>query len=290
MAGPESGSRRAAPVAVGRTRKPAGRIGRAVPRGAVAPGTPARRGARLGDRLHAAWATGQLAALLLALACGVAIALFLGSDLLTVRRLDLGGAILTTPQQVADAGGVQGHNIFTVDTQGIAERLIALPTIREAEVRSELPDRLVVRLVERQPATIWQAGDSRFLIDADGFVLAVNPADEVARGLPQLVARDGDAPTVGKPIAPEIVAATLMIARDASTYGVTVSGIDYSPASGLTILTPGGAQATAARRILLGPPTRLAEKLAASGEVIRTEQNWTILDVTDPERPFFPPR
>ncbi len=285
MAGPESGSRRAAPAAVGRARKPAGR---AAQRGAVAPGTPARRGARLGDRLHAAWSTGQLAALLLALACGVAIALFLGSDLLTVRRLDLGGAALTTPQQVADAGGVQGHNIFTVDTQGIAERLIALPTVREAQVRSELPDRLVVRVVERQPAAIWQAGDSRFLVDASGFVLAVNPADEVARGLPLVTARDGDAPTIGKPIAPEIVAATLTIARDASTYGVTVLEIDYSPASGLTILTPGGAQTTAARQILLGSPARLAEKLAASGAVIRTEQRWTVLDVSDPERPFFP--
>ncbi len=285
MAGPESGSRRAAPAAVGRARKPAGQ---AAPRGAVAPGTPARRGARFVDRLHAAWSTGQLAALLLALACGVAIALFLGSDLLTVRRLDLSGAALTTPQQVADVGGVQGHNIFTVDTQGIAERLIALPTVREAQVRSELPDRLVVRVVERQPAAIWQAGDSRFLVDAGGFVLAVNPADDVARGLPLVVVRDGDAPTPGKPIAPEIVAATLLIARDASTYGVTVSELDYSPASGLTILTPGGAQTTAARQILLGPSARLAEKLAASGEVIRTEQRWTVLDVTDPERPFFP--
>lgn len=287
MAGSEQGSRRDAPTAVGRTRKP---TGRAVPRGAVAPGTPSRRGPRLGDRLHAVWATGQLAALLLALACGVAIAAFLGSDLLAVRRLDLSGAALTTPQQVAAVGGVQGHNIFTVDTQGIAERLIALPTVREAQVQSALPDRLVVRLVERQPAAIWQAGDTRFLVDQGGFVLAVDPAEGVARGLPQVVARDGDAPTIGTQIAPEIVAATPTIARDASSYGVTVSEIDYSPASGLTILTPSGAQATAARQILLGPPTRLAEKLVASGEVIRTEQSWTVLDVTDPERPFFPAR
>jgi len=290
MAGPESGSRRNAPAAVGRTRKPAARAGRPTPSGAVAPGTPARRGAHLGDRLHAVWATGQLAALLLALACGVAIAVFLGSDLLTIRRIDLVGATLTTPQQIAEAGDVHGHNIFTVDTQAVAERLTALPTVGEAQVRSELPDRLVVRLVERQPAALWQAGDAHFLVDQSGFVMAINPAEGATRGLPQIVARDGDAPTIGKQVAPEIVAATLTIARDASTYGVTVSELDYSPASGLTILTPGGAQATAARQILLGPPTGLAEKLAASGEVIRTEQNWTVLDVTDPARPFFPAR
>jgi cell division protein FtsQ len=273
---------------VGRTRQPAARAGRVTPRGAVAPGRPARRGARPSDRLHAVWATGQLAALLLALVCGVVIAIFLGSDLLTVRRIDLTGATLTTPQQIAEVGGVQGHNIFTVDTQEVAERLIALPTVREAQVRSELPDRLVVQIVERRPAAVWQAGDARFLIDEGGFVLAVNPAEGVTRGLPQVMARDGDAPTIGKEVAPAIVAATLTIARDASAYGVTVSEIDYSPTGGLAILTPGGAQTTASRRILLGPPTRLAEKLAASGEVIRTEQSWTVLDVTDPERPFFP--
>lgn len=290
MAGSESGSRRDAPAAVGRARKPAGRAARASSRGAVAHGTPARRGPRLGDRLHAVWATGQLAALLLAIGCGVAIALFLGSDLLTVRRIDLVGATLTTPQQIADAGGVQGHNLFTVDTQQVAQRLIALPTVRGARVESAFPDRLVVRLVERQPAALWQVGDARYLVDPGGFVMAVNPSEGVTRGLPMVVARDGDAPAVGSPIAPEIVAATLTIARDASTYGVTVAELDYSPASGLTILTPGGAQTTAARRILLGTPARLAEKLAASGEVIRTEQSWAVLDVTDPERPFFPAR
>jgi PAS domain-containing protein len=279
MAGPESGSRRAARAATGRARKPAVRAGGA-----------ARRGARFGDRLHAAWATGRLAALLLALGCGVAIAVFLGSDLLTVRRLDLGGAALTTPQQIAEAGGVQGHNIFTVDAQDVAERLVALPTVREARVRGALPDRLVVRIVERQPAAIWQTGDARFLVDAGGFVMAVNPAEGATSGLPRVVARDGVAPVVGTQIGPDIVAAALTIAREAGDYGVTVSGIEYSPGGGLTILTPGGAQATAARQILLGPPTRLAEKLAASGEVIRTEQRWTMLDVTDPERPFFPAR
>jgi cell division septal protein FtsQ len=288
MPGPERGARRAAPAAVGRTRKPAERAGRTTSRGAVAPGTPSRRGPRLGDRLHAVWATGQLAAFLLALICGVAIAIFLGSDLLTVRRFDVTGATLTTPQQLADAGAVQGHNIFTVDTQEVAERLIALPTVREAQVQGALPDRLVVRLVERQPAAVWRVGDARFLVDQGGFVMVVNPADEAIRGLPQVVVRDGSAPVIGAQLAPELVAATVTIARDASTYGVTVAEIDYSPASGLTILTPSSAQATAARQIRIGQPTRLPEKLAASGEVIRTEQRWTILDVTDPERPFFP--
>lgn len=291
MAGTESRTRRAAPAVVGRATKTAGRSRQKTSaRGALVPVPPRQRGARFGDRLHAVWSTGQLAALLGAICCGAAIAFFLGSSALAVRRLDLTGAALTTPQQIAAAGGVEGHNLFTVDPQGVAERLVALPTIRKAEVRGALPDRLIVQIVERQPIALWQVGDARYLIDASGFVMAVNPPEDVVRGLPQATVREGDAPQVGGRIAPEPVAALVTISQEAATYGVTIKEIDYTPASGLTIMTPGSAQSATPRQILIGSPTRLEEKLAASGEIIRTEQHWTILNVTDPERPFFPAR
>ena len=96
-------------------------------------------------------------ALLGALICGGTIAYLLNAGSLGVRQVVIGGAAMTTPDQLAAASGVTGHNIFTVDPQTVADRLIALPTVREAQVWGELPDRLVVRITERQPALVWQS-------------------------------------------------------------------------------------------------------------------------------------
>jgi cell division septal protein FtsQ len=227
-------------------------------------------------------------ALLGALICGGAIAYLLNAGSLGVRQVVIGGAAMTTPDQLAAASGVTGHNIFTVDPQTVAERLIALPTVREAQVWGELPDRLVVRIVERQPALVWQIGDARFLLDEGGFVIAINPADDATQGMPRLNVHDLPAPEIGARVDVAPLGAALAIARRAPDYGLTIAGIDYAPADGITIVTTGGNQATGGRRIIIGDGARLDEKLAASAAVLKTDQNWTVLNVTDPDRPFFP--
>ena len=151
-----------------------------------------------------------------------------------------------------------------------------------------MPDRLVVRLVERQPAFVWQLGEERYLLDSGGFVIAKDPAAETSQPLPQIVVREGDPPTIGERVDTVVLQAALTIARRSAEYGVTVGRIEYAPASGLTVITPGSAGAGGGRSIVIGSSARLEEKLSVAGEVIRTEQSWTILNVTDPDRPFFP--
>jgi cell division protein FtsQ len=257
-------------------------------RGAGAQATAAKPTVKRTDRFHAVWASGQLAALLGALVCAGAAAYLLTAGSLHIRQVDLAGAALTSSDAVTTALGVSGHNIFTVEPQVAAARLAALPTVREAQVWGELPDRLVVRLVERQPALVWQLGEERYLLDAGGFVIAKNPAAETSLALPQIVVREGDPPTVGGRVDTTVLQAALTIGRRSSEYGVTVGRIEYAPATGLTVLTPGSAGASGGRSIVIGSSARLEEKLSVAGEVIRTEQSWTILNVTDPDRPFFP--
>lgn len=256
--------------------------------GSGAGAIPARPTAPRRDRFHAVWASGQFAALLGALLCGGVIAYLLSAGAWQIRRLDLAGAALTTPGEIDAAVGVSGHNIFTIEPQAAATRLVALPTVREAEVWGELPDRLVVRIVERQPVMTWQLGEDRYLVDGGGFVIAKNPAGEVTQGLPRLEVRERDSPAVGGRVDATVLSAALTIGEHASKFGVTITSMEYAPALGLTVVTPGGAGATNGRRILLGDGERLGEKLSVAGEIIRSEQNWAVLNVTDPDRPFFP--
>jgi cell division protein FtsQ len=58
-----------------------------------------------------------------------------------------------------------------VDLAGTRARLLQLGWVREARVSRRLPDTLVVDIVERRPAAIWQYRSQLSLIDVDGVVL-----------------------------------------------------------------------------------------------------------------------
>lgn len=58
-----------------------------------------------------------------------------------------------------------------VDLDGTRERLLQFGWIKEARVSRRLPDTLVVDVVERAPAAVWQMDGRLQLIDAEGVVL-----------------------------------------------------------------------------------------------------------------------
>ncbi|WP_260482501.1 cell division protein FtsQ/DivIB [Sphingomicrobium flavum] len=110
---------------------------------------------------------------------------------------------LQLPQKAATAAGEGigklGYTVSSVDVQGIermdpepvyrialAQRTTALPLVDTAMVREKLldfgwvddarvsrryPDTLVIDIVEREPAAIWQRDSRLMLVDADGVVL-----------------------------------------------------------------------------------------------------------------------
>ncbi|HYG47089.1 MAG TPA: cell division protein FtsQ/DivIB [Allosphingosinicella sp.] len=58
-----------------------------------------------------------------------------------------------------------------VDLEGTRQRLLRFGWVRDARVSRRLPDTLVVDIVERRPAAIWQHNQRLALIDIDGIVL-----------------------------------------------------------------------------------------------------------------------
>lgn len=74
-----------------------------------------------------------------------------------------------------------------VDVARIRERLLQFGWVKDARVSRRLPDTLVVDIVERTPAALWQDGDGGLaLIDADGVVLDRVPVDKMP-DLPLLI-------------------------------------------------------------------------------------------------------
>lgn len=73
-----------------------------------------------------------------------------------------------------------------VDVDGIRRRLLAYGWVKDARVSRRLPDTLVIDIVERRPAALWQNQGQLALIDGEGVVLDRVPVDRMP-DLPLLI-------------------------------------------------------------------------------------------------------
>lgn len=139
---------------------------------------PTRRGPSI-RRSSAGFGRTRALALLVLILTGLAIYGASASSAFGFRRLDLSGVVLTDEASLRAALGVpDGSNLFSLETDGIAERLRLLPAVADAAIEVGLPDRIRVHLVERQPLVIWQVANRRLLVDADRIAFA--PAGDAA--------------------------------------------------------------------------------------------------------------
>ena len=84
-----------------------------------------------------------------------------------------------------DAGSDKAPQVL-VDVAEIRRRLLGYGWVRDARVSRRLPDSLVIDIVERKPAALWQNQGQLALIDAEGVVLDRVPVDKMP-DLPLLI-------------------------------------------------------------------------------------------------------
>lgn len=97
---------------------------------------------------------------------------------------------------LAAVGTKRGDSIFACDPELAKQQLETIHWIRSAMVQRIMPDRVFIRLVERNPIAIWQNASKRFLVDEDGVVIE-NFDPKVFRHL--MVITGQDAPQHAKP-------------------------------------------------------------------------------------------
>ncbi len=79
-----------------------------------------------------------------------------------------------------------------VDLDKVREQLLNYGWIQDARVSRRLPDTLVVDIVERKPAAIWQHNQKLSLIDKEGVILEPVKPDQPAPELPLLIGKDAN--------------------------------------------------------------------------------------------------
>ena len=88
--------------------------------------------------------------------------------------------------RAADVSGSGRPAQPLVDVARIRERLLQFGWVKDARVSRRLPDTLVIDIVERRPAALWQDKQMLALIDAEGVVLDRVPVDKMP-DLPLLI-------------------------------------------------------------------------------------------------------
>ena len=127
---------------------------------------------------------------------GVGAAQAVGEAGLRVDTIQINGLKrmnrMTVYQQVLDQNA---RAMPLVDLADVRTRLLAYPWIKDARVSRRLPDKLLIDIVEREPAAIWQNHGQLMLIDPMGV-----PLEPVSReAMPDLPLLIGDGANAQEP-------------------------------------------------------------------------------------------
>ena len=97
-----------------------------------------------------------------------------GYQILGISHMDrrLVDAVVTDElHRAADEAGTEHAPQALVDVSAIRDRLLRFGWVKDARVSRRLPDTLVIDIVERKPAALWQSQGQLELIDSEGVVL-----------------------------------------------------------------------------------------------------------------------
>ncbi|MEO7602640.1 MAG: cell division protein FtsQ/DivIB [Sphingomicrobium sp.] len=112
-----------------------------------------------------------------------------GYQIAGLRHMDRGpidAAVNEELARAAAAGAGARPSQALVDVGAIRRKLLHYGWVKDARVLRRLPDTLVIDIVERRPAALWQNKGQLALIDAEGVVLDRVPVDRMP-DLPLLI-------------------------------------------------------------------------------------------------------
>lgn len=107
-------------------------------------------------------------------------------------------------REIYSQANVEGQSIFFVNRQEISARIEQLPGIKEAIVTCQLPAKVSINVVEREPVYRWQVGQKLYWLDEEGVVM--EPRGESLNSITFLDV-DSEVKGAGSKVKPEILQA-----------------------------------------------------------------------------------
>ena len=205
-----------------------------------------------------------------------------------VKSVDVQGIRQMDPRPVYDIALDQKTTAMPlVDVSAIRQRLLDYGWVKDARVSRRFPDTLVIDIVERKPAALWQNDQGLSLIDEEGVVLDRVPVSRMP-DLPLLVGKGANAQAV--PLQHLLDKAPALKAQLVSAKWIGQRRWDLSFQSGETILLPEGEAVAGAALVKFAKMDKSAG-LLGRGIVrfdLRIPGKMTVRLPRDPGEPIAP--
>ncbi|MBM7557931.1 cell division protein FtsQ/DivIB [Halanaerobacter jeridensis] len=102
----------------------------------------------------------------------IGIVSFLNSNYFTVKKVHITGNELLSDKYILKLCNLNRKvNIFNVQQEGLANKLVNLPQVKGAIVKRDLPREVFIKIKERVPVAIISDKSSYVIIDKEGWVL-----------------------------------------------------------------------------------------------------------------------
>lgn len=102
----------------------------------------------------------------------------LSSTNFQIHQIDITGTQNTRIVNDIQHMGIQGQNIFLVDVGGLTTQIESLPMVDSVNISKQLPNLLIINVVERTPVLLWQTPKGTYSVDNKGMVIA--PASDTS--------------------------------------------------------------------------------------------------------------
>jgi cell division septal protein FtsQ len=244
------------------------------------------------------WVIGRVLGLAVLVGAGWIVYDSASSDRFQVRSVDVQGSLLLSRSDIERVAAVKGANVFWVNRAEVEARLRSLPMINHVEVHPYLPDRVDVRIVERQPVAFWISGEQSYLVDREGVILkavdaeaqharacAGQPCDPRLASLPTVAQRDGQPLRAGDRIDASALSTSARLATVLPRVGVQPLAFEWSPEAGLEVPTREGWRVRFDTQRDLEQQVRAA--IAVRQHVASSGASATLIDVRFGDRPYF---
>jgi cell division septal protein FtsQ len=174
-----------------------------------------------------------VAATLLAIA-GWAIYAMFKSPNFYVYDVEVLGNSAVAAEEVYATSDLEGLSIFWVDPAAVARRVERLPDVRSAQVTIRPPARVIITVEERAPDIVWQTGDARWWVDAEGIIFPSH--DDQLSGVLTIIDADAQPVTAGQALDPSIMEAAQSLRRLLPDLPLMI----YSRSTGISFVTGEG--------------------------------------------------
>jgi cell division protein FtsQ len=206
------------------------------------------------------------------------------SSLFRVKTVEVEGAVLSSPNQLAAEAGLFRQSLLTADLAAATQRLRAMPLVKDAHIERRWPNTVRITVIERTPWGVWEQDGVPYTIDRDGVVLGTTyPAPPNA---PVIKSSEKGTRLPGERVDHAAVDAASRIWTELpGQLGVEVTEVAFLAGMGVRVTTGDGQIA------LLGDASGIDYKLAAwaamAGEARAQGIAYTTIDLRFGNRPVL---